>query len=259
MAVHSKHTITAYNAHMLDGHHADEFILAGGDGASLVDLVYPIGAIYMSMSNVEPSLLFGGVWERWGQGRVPVSFDTDPDGTFTTLGRTGGNIKIQAHYHYFTPVGTIASTTATGTIANTTATGTLGSQSANHTHTVSGGSVSISSSGAHTHTASQGAYKVGSGSGSTYKYFTNDGTTAPQSISSSGAHTHTVPAHSHTVGDQSASHTHTFTGTAHNHTFTGTAHTHTFTGTEKTTGVTGEGSSGNMPPYIVCNMWVRTG
>ena len=259
MAVHSKHTITAYNAHMLDGHHADEFILAGGNGGSFIDLVYPIGAIYMSMSDVEPSLLFGGVWERWGQGRVPVSFDTAPDGKFTTLGQTGGNTELQAHYHHFTPVGTIEDTIAEGTIANTTAEGTLGNQSAGHTHAISGGAVSIASSGNHTHVASKGAYKVGSGSGSTYKYFTNDGKTASQSIASSGAHTHKVPNHSHTCGGVSADHTHTFTGTAHSHTFTGTAHSHTFTGTEAATTTTGKGDGRNMPPYIVCNMWVRTG
>ena len=31
---------------------------------NIVDLIYPIGAIYMSMSNVEPSTLFGGTWQR---------------------------------------------------------------------------------------------------------------------------------------------------------------------------------------------------
>ena len=33
-----------------------------GDG--IVDLVYPVGSIYMSVNNVSPSNLFGGTWEQ---------------------------------------------------------------------------------------------------------------------------------------------------------------------------------------------------
>lgn len=29
-----------------------------------LDFIYPIGSIYMSVSNVSPSTLFGGTWER---------------------------------------------------------------------------------------------------------------------------------------------------------------------------------------------------
>lgn len=33
-------------------------------GANVFDLVYPVGSIYMSAVEVDPSLLFGGVWEQ---------------------------------------------------------------------------------------------------------------------------------------------------------------------------------------------------
>lgn len=31
---------------------------------NLVDIIYPIGSIYMSVNNVSPSILFGGTWEQ---------------------------------------------------------------------------------------------------------------------------------------------------------------------------------------------------
>lgn len=32
--------------------------------SNLIDLIYPIGSIYMSMNETNPSILFGGTWER---------------------------------------------------------------------------------------------------------------------------------------------------------------------------------------------------
>lgn len=34
------------------------------DASRIVDLVYPIGSIYMSVNSSSPALLFGGTWER---------------------------------------------------------------------------------------------------------------------------------------------------------------------------------------------------
>lgn len=36
----------------------------------IVDLVYPVGSIYMSVNSVSPATLFGGTWEQIGQGRT---------------------------------------------------------------------------------------------------------------------------------------------------------------------------------------------
>ena len=38
--------------------------LGGGMDQHIVDLVYPVGSIYMSVSNTNPSTLFGGIWEQ---------------------------------------------------------------------------------------------------------------------------------------------------------------------------------------------------
>ena len=42
---------------------------------ALLELIYPIGSIYMSVNDTNPADFLGGTWERWGQGRVPVGVD----------------------------------------------------------------------------------------------------------------------------------------------------------------------------------------
>ena len=66
---------------------------------------YPIGSIYMSVNNTDPSTLFGGTWVSWGAGRVPVGVDTS-DNDFSTVEKTGGEKKhtltvneMPSHYH----------------------------------------------------------------------------------------------------------------------------------------------------------------
>lgn len=56
---------------------------------STVDLIYPVGAIYMSVNNVNPSTFLGGTWEPWGAGRVPVGIDTLQT-EFSTANKIGG-------------------------------------------------------------------------------------------------------------------------------------------------------------------------
>ena len=55
--------------------------------------VYPVGAIYMSVSNTDPAQLFGGTWTRWGAGRVPVSVN-ESGAEFKTVEKTGGTISV---------------------------------------------------------------------------------------------------------------------------------------------------------------------
>jgi microcystin-dependent protein len=69
------------------------------------DLVYPIGSIYLSVKNVNPSKYFGGTWTAWGSGRVPVGVDSNQT-EFSTVEKTGGEKKhtltineIPSHNH----------------------------------------------------------------------------------------------------------------------------------------------------------------
>ena len=52
----------------------------------------------MSVSSVSPVTLFGGTWETWGAGKVPVSVDGN-NVNFSTVEKTGGQIDRPAHSH----------------------------------------------------------------------------------------------------------------------------------------------------------------
>jgi hypothetical protein len=55
----------------------------------ILALAYPVGSIYLSVRNVNPSSLFGGTWVAWGTGRVPVAVDTG-QAEFNAPEKTGG-------------------------------------------------------------------------------------------------------------------------------------------------------------------------
>ena len=76
----------------------------------ILDLVHPVGSIYMTMNSQNPSTLFGGEWVAWGEGRVPVGAGTgrDINGVSKTFvnGATGGeynhtlsNEEMPKHNH----------------------------------------------------------------------------------------------------------------------------------------------------------------
>ncbi len=55
---------------------------------------HPVGSIYMSTSPASPATLYGGTWERWGRGRVPVGVD-ETDNDFSGPSVEGGE---KQHY-----------------------------------------------------------------------------------------------------------------------------------------------------------------
>ena len=69
---------------------------------------YPVGSIYFSVDSANPSTKFGGTWEAWGKGRVPVCVDTE-DVNFNSVEKTGGESTVTltesqmpSHQHGFT-------------------------------------------------------------------------------------------------------------------------------------------------------------
>lgn len=73
------------------------------NGIQLMTTVpYPIGAIYLSVDNTNPSKLFGGTWEQIAKGRTLVGVDTS-DTDFNTVKKTGGT--KDTHLQYITSGG----------------------------------------------------------------------------------------------------------------------------------------------------------
>jgi hypothetical protein len=56
---------------------------------ALLDMVYPVGSIYMSVNNISPANFLGGTWVPWGSGKVPVGVDSN-DSNFNSVEKTGG-------------------------------------------------------------------------------------------------------------------------------------------------------------------------
>lgn len=163
----------------------------------LIDIIYPVGSIYMSVNSTNPSQLFGGTWVAWGSGRVPVGINNS-DNDFDAPEKVGGEKKhtltideMPKHTHTFT--GSSAKT-------NGQSTSTSGEISTNHSH-----SVLYYSSGT-TQTQNRNAFNM--------TIWTNHWNTAGDCIlAEDSGHTH------------SYSHTHTLTANGTNDT-TGNNQTH---------------------------------
>lgn len=128
------------------------------NGKSILDLIYPVGAIYLSVNATSPETLFGGSWS-----------------------------PISGYYLYASPTSDTAGTTFGSSTSGSHTLTTDEIPSHNH-------SVSIASSGAHHHTT-KSLKGTGSTSGAMAESYGTYGTTRNIQIpygTNDGAHTHTV-------------------------------------------------------------------
>ena len=106
--------------------------------------VYPVGCVYTSISNTNPSSLFGGTWTSFGAGKVLVGLDSG-DGDFDAAEETGGAkthtlsiAEMPSHSHSEEGTTAASETTGwygggqTGAIESGATTGTAGSGSAHN-------------------------------------------------------------------------------------------------------------------------------
>ena len=56
----------------------------------LLDMFYPIGSLFQSVKDEDPSTIMGGNWERFAQGQTIVGVNKD-DPDFGAAGKTGGS------------------------------------------------------------------------------------------------------------------------------------------------------------------------
>ena len=81
------------------------------NGEPLLNLVYPVGSLYWSSNNTDPSTLFGGTWQQIKDRFILAAGDS------YTVNNTGGEKthtltidEMPSHDHSFTPSGTVSST-----------------------------------------------------------------------------------------------------------------------------------------------------
>lgn len=136
----------------------------------IVNLVYPVGAVYTSTVNTNPGTwMTGTTWELLPDGYLRNNASAASGGSLTTGSTTLTTEQIPSHSH-------TATTSSSGAHTHT---GTTSSSGA-HTHTST-----TSSSGGHTHNTDSKGGHTHTGTTSSSGAHTHTGTT-----SSSGAHTH---------------------------------------------------------------------
>ena len=68
---------------------------------STINSIYPIGSVYISLTETNPGTYLKGIWEQFGQGRTLIGEGTGNDGSNTMsfkAGSTGGNYE---HNHTY--------------------------------------------------------------------------------------------------------------------------------------------------------------
>ena len=197
---------------------------------------YPVGSIYLSVNNVNPSQLFGGTWVAWAPGRVPVGINTS-DSDFDTVEETGG-----AKSHSYTPAGSNTAVTLTAAQCGVPA-HSHGLNSHKHSFSATSGSGRTNAGGYVYFGGNQGAVPntfdiiVGRYGDAANSYTAGNGSVQGMGLN----HCHDI---SGTTGAASGS---TENNSAKNAT---SSHNHTFSGTAAT--------MSHMQPYITCYMWKRT-
>lgn len=264
--------------------------------AEAILAAHPVGSLYWSSKNTNPSTLFGGTWTPIKDKFILAAGDTYANGatggaatvTLTTQQIPSHTHTGPSHTHSFTPSGTVANHNHLG--PNHTHSFTPNGSVSAHAHGLNNHTHSFSGSNSHTHgvmarkfglNTSNDCFPISSnkeyGFGSPgiqkiesagYSYIIKGARSGIQLLESS-----TVSISGTTGGSSvnTANATPTFTGTTGTTGGGGTGATSSsapaFTGTAGTTGASGTGATGaagggtahnNMPPYVVKYCWERT-
>ena len=81
-----------------DGVYYFERVLEDLRISNIINLIYPVGSVYTSVNNRNPSIWLGGTWVSFGSGRTLVGVDTGQS-EFNSVEKPGGHKELQSHAH----------------------------------------------------------------------------------------------------------------------------------------------------------------
>lgn len=208
---------------------------------TIIDMVYPVGSIYISKSSTNPGTLWSGTtWTAEATGRCIIGVSSS-----YTVGSTGGSATVNlSHTH----TGPSHSHTVNSHAHSTSGHALSQSEIPGHTHTFSG---TTSTDGSHIHTGTLKEVQAKNTSNSNDVVRRNGATGDYYEIN---------------IGNYAGNHTHTYSGTTSS-TGNGYSHSHGDTGSSSPgTSSAGTGNTGSalsssqsiMQPYVVMYIWRRT-
>ncbi|WP_459593362.1 DUF859 family phage minor structural protein, partial [Enterococcus cecorum] len=86
------------------------------NGRTLLDMFYPVGAIFITTVNTNPSSYMGGSWVRFGNGQTLVGVN-ESDGDFNSAQKSGGSKSHTIDYSNFPARATIQKSWKGGTVS----------------------------------------------------------------------------------------------------------------------------------------------
>lgn len=69
------------------------FLLKGGIGKSMLDLIYPVSSLYLTVGSEDPNVVFGGTWGKLTGGVLACAGTSG----YAAAGSTGGSLKISVN------------------------------------------------------------------------------------------------------------------------------------------------------------------
>lgn len=234
----------------------DSVLTGSGLWKELVNLIYPVGSIYMSVNDVSPESFMGGTWERFANGQVLVGVDEN-DTDFNASGKTGGEKshvlsadEMPSHSHTVNAHSHNISSLSGKALSNGDHKHIVDA----HTHVVPAIACSVENDGDHSHQVytRNGQFTAGDSG----KASINVNTTAGNSegrTTVNGAHSHKVTFPGENTKSASPG---TNTTGAHEHTLSINSGT-TENASPGTTSTGGSTEHNNLQPYTTCYMWKR--
>ena len=176
------------------GKSLEDYLMHSDVYTTLFDHIYPVGSIYLSVKNENPSSKFGGTWVAWGSGRVPVGVNSS-DSSFNSVEKTGGS---KTHNHTIT-VNNKAAFTSGSTSLKAAQLPNVRGNIIVHNYAVTSDIQSVSGCFSSTYTSPK---------------YTNEQSLATSGANSVGritfdnggkgqSHTHSIPTHNHTASSNS--------------------------------------------------------